>query len=635
MTAISRRLRNFALVSLAGATTLVVLLAIYFHWLSVRELERLGVDQHKVLARTLSGTLDHHVSPLLRAVAGLTRDELRRSSEVLHLRHHLAESLKEMRVVRIKIYNPDGLTVFSTDPSQIGEKHGHNPGFVAAMGGSTAGKLIYRDTFNSTDGVIENRNLLETYISMPTLDNGAPKGVFELYSDVTPLLHQIDRTRNHVVIGAIAISLTVFSVLFFIYKKTDAALEREQAESMHYLGEIERAREMLEERVEERTQRLAESEQRFRDVIDSVIDALIVSDANGKIEMLNPAAETLFGYAAHELHGKSINVLMPEIYRSEHDDHVARYVKTGHAQIIGQVGREVEGMRKDGTVFPLELSVGELRHKEERKFVGVMRDLTVRKDTEQELEATRQQSFHSEKMAAVGQLAAGIIHEVGNPVAAISGAIDSIRRQQASSPGATAAVTDADAESVDIIASQINRLADLTREISEFAAPPTPERRLLDLNQLVRSGVNLLRFDPRWRDIMVQLSLDHNIPAIHGSADQLTQVLFNLLMNAADACENLPDRKPSIDVSTFPENGQVCMTVADNGCGMDDDVEAHAFDPFFSTKAPGKGIGLGLGLCRNLIEEHGGNCDIETRAGAGTTIQVCLPVDGGAEESVS
>jgi C4-dicarboxylate-specific signal transduction histidine kinase len=238
-------------------------------------------------------------------------------------------------------------------------------------------------------------------------------------------------------------------------------------------------------------------------------------------------------------------------------------------------------------------------------------------------------------MAAVGQLAAGIIHEVGNPVAAISGAIDSIRRQQASSPGVTTANTGTAAENVDIIASQINRLADLTREISEFAAPPTAERHLLDLNQLVRSGVNLLRFDPRWRDIEVQLSLNHNVPAILGSADQLTQVLFNLLMNAADACENLTNRKPSIEVSTFPEKGHVCMTVADNGCGMDDDVKSHAFDPFFSTKAPGKGIGLGLGLCRNLIEEHGGRCQIETRAGAGTTIQVCLPVDGGAEESVS
>jgi signal transduction histidine kinase len=250
------------------------------------------------------------------------------------------------------------------------------------------------------------------------------------------------------------------------------------------------------------------------------------------------------------------------------------------------------------------------------------------------LEAARQRSFHNEKMASIGQLAAGIIHEVGNPVAAISGAVDTIRRHYQSEPDTKIAGHDATRENIELITRQIERLSNLTREISEFASPKVSEHRLMDINQLARDSVNLLRFEPRWSSTKVNLTLGSNVPAIKGSADQLTQVVFNLLVNAANACEQAEERESRIEVSTRLKGNQVCLFVTDNGCGMDETVKARAFEPFFSTKPQGRGIGLGLGICQEIVGAHGGTCQIESELNRGTTVAICLPIGDGIKEQV-
>jgi two-component system sensor kinase FixL len=630
----SGKLRRFALLGLLGVAALVVMQAAYFRWLALQEMEQLSISAHQVLARTLSASVRHHILPALDQLSTVPSDKIREVVASTQLDRYLAEPLKGMRVVRIKIYSLDRIAVYSTEPSQIGEVHDDNAGVISALNGNTAAELIHRDTFNTTDGTIEDRDLLETYVPMRSPVTGKVEGVFEIYSDLTPVLEQIDRTQRNVTLGSLLMSVIVFGFMFVIYRSSDAALQREQADSARLMGELEDARSSLEERVESRTRALSESEQRFRDTVDSVIDGIVVADETGLIEMVNPAAEALFGYPAAELNGKNVDVLMPEPYRSEHAGYIRRYLKGGQPGVIGTPGREVQGLRKDGDIFPLELSVGKSRHDDSIKFVGVLRDLSIRKEAERQLEAARQRSFHNEKMASIGQLAAGIIHEVGNPVAAISGAVDTIRRHYQSEPDTKIAGHDATRENIELITRQIERLSNLTREISEFASPKVSEHRLMDINQLARDSVNLLRFEPRWSSTKVNLTLGSNVPAIKGSADQLTQVVFNLLVNAADACEQAEERESRIEVSTRLKGNQVCLFVTDNGCGMDETVKARAFEPFFSTKPQGRGIGLGLGICQEIVGEHGGTCQIESELNRGTTVAICLPIGDGIKEQV-
>jgi two-component system sensor kinase FixL len=376
-------------------------------------------------------------------------------------------------------------------------------------------------------------------------------------------------------------------------------------------------------------QALLASEARLRAVMDSVADAIVTSDAQGIIDMVNPAAERLFGFESGELVGADLRILMPSPYRDEHAAYMERYMSTGEGRIIGRTGREVTGRRRDGTEIPLELAVGEIRTGAERRFVGVLRDLTERKRAERELERARQQYFHREKIAAMGQLAAGIVHEVGNPAAAISGAVSALRQRVVGGKNGVAADAIV-ASNLELIAEQSDRLAAMTREISDFARPRETRRSLLDLNQIVRGAVSIMRFDPRVQDAELALDLDPELPALRASQDHLTQVVLNLVLNAADACEAKAEGDGRIQVRTCLADDRALLLVSDNGAGMDTETIRRAMDPYFSTKGLDRGMGLGLSLCHDIIEEHGGEISIQSMVGAGTTVRVLLPLDGGA-----
>lgn len=245
---------------------------------------------------------------------------------------------------------------------------------------------------------------------------------------------------------------------------------------------------------------------------------------------------------------------------------------------------------------------------------------------ERELEIERQKNFHQEKMAAIGTLAAGIAHEVGNPIAAIEALVRNIQREAAE--GGCPYLSQEAACKLDMILEHAERLGKTTREISGFARQhPTNEPELLDLNSLIRNTCRLMRFDSRWKNIDLQLRLDNGLPAIRGIGDQLTQVIMNLLVNAADAIEEAGASRSVIAILTYPQEQGVCIEVRDSGCGMDASTLEHAQETFFTTKAAGKGTGLGLSLCRSIVEAHGGDIEIESTPGEGTRVKVCLPLN--------
>jgi two-component system, NtrC family, sensor kinase len=273
----------------------------------------------------------------------------------------------------------------------------------------------------------------------------------------------------------------------------------------------------------------------------------------------------------------------------------------------------VKGYR--GTPIPLT------RHDEVGQLISAVNGMERALDTrEKELMVERQKYFHQEKMAAIGTLAAGVAHEIGNPIAAISGiAQEMAERKMEKLRGCRECRPD-------LIYAQTQRLTAITREISEFASPQAVEPQFLDLNGQLRSTSSLIRYDKRLQRVVLKLDLDPQLPAIYGVADQLTQLIMNLLINAMDALEGVYERAATITISTSCDQERILMAIEDNGHGMDQATLTRVFEAFFTTKPAGKGTGLGLSLCYSIMKKHGGTIEMESTPGVGTQVQVFFPL---------
>jgi signal transduction histidine kinase len=237
-----------------------------------------------------------------------------------------------------------------------------------------------------------------------------------------------------------------------------------------------------------------------------------------------------------------------------------------------------------------------------------------------ELELVRRKDFHQEKMAAIGSLAAGVLTEIGNPIAAIDGLARAMKEEREGRPAASLACTP------EAILEQTARLMVVAHQISEFAAPQPSHRQLVDLNAVVESAIGLLRFDETIRAMRVELALDRQLPAIPGMTDRLVQAVMCIIGNAADAVRAGPARRGALRISTCRSGAAVALSIADDGVGMTEAVRRRAFEPFFSTKPRGQGTGLGLPLCRSIAEDHGGRIELESAPFRGTRVTITLPI---------
>ena len=347
--------------------------------------------------------------------------------------------------------------------------------------------------------------------------------------------------------------------------------------------------------------RLRSSEARWRSIVESAVDGIVVIDAKGRIEAFNPAAERLFGYSEAEVIGQNVNMLMPSPYRQEHDAYLSRYLTTGEKRIIG-VGREVTGLHRDGTRFPVHLSVGEMAVNGERKFTGILHDLSNRIRMEEQI---REQTA----LARLGEMAAVIAHEVKNPLAGIRGAIQVI--------GGRLPKESRDAAVAKEIVNRIDALNELMKDLLLFARPPQPRLAPVDLADLLRTTADLLGGDPALKAVAVQV--DGDMPLVMADADLLKIVFQNLLVNAMQAMQG----HGAIRVSLAIVAGHSRVTLHDAGPGIGPDVLDKIFTPFFTTKA--RGTGLGLPTAKRIIEAHGGRIAVACPPGGGTTVTVELP----------
>jgi two-component system sensor kinase FixL len=295
-------------------------------------------------------------------------------------------------------------------------------------------------------------------------------------------------------------------------------------------------------------------------------------------------------------------MLMPSPYREEHDTYLSRYLATGRAKIIG-IGREVTGRRKDGTTFPLHLSVGEIAIQGERKFTGILHDLSARVRMEEQL---REQAA----LARLGEMAAVIAHEVKNPLAGIRGAIQVV--------GKRLPPDSRNVEVVKEIVSRIDSLDQMMKDLLLFARPPKPRRAPTDLVPLVTTTANLLSQDPAFHDVDVQV--DGQVPPVAADADMLRVAFQNVLINGAHAMNG----KGRIRVALDAAESTCRIAFIDAGPGIPADVREKIFTPFFTTKS--RGSGLGLPTAKRMVEAHDGQITIDCPPAGGTTVVIRLPM---------
>ena len=349
-------------------------------------------------------------------------------------------------------------------------------------------------------------------------------------------------------------------------------------------------------------ERLRGSEEHWRSVIESAVDGIVVIDSRGRIEAFNPAAERLFGYSASEMLGRNINALMPSPYREEHDGYIQRYLATGKAKIIG-IGREVTGLRRDGTTFPVHLSVGEMSIRGEQKFTGILHDLSTRVVMEGQL---REQ----ESLVRLGEMAAVIAHEIKNPLAGIRGAVQVIGTRLASGSR--------DAAVIGEIIGRIDTLNGLIQDLLLFARPPQPKPALVEVSSLIATTVDLLRGDPTLSEVEVEV--EGVCPAVLVDPELLKIVFQNLLVNGAQAMRG----SGRMQISVEKADGTCQVRFSDSGPGIPADIRDKIFTPFFTTKA--RGTGLGLPTARRLLEAQRGAISLDFPPAGGTTVIVQLPL---------
>jgi PAS domain S-box-containing protein len=379
-----------------------------------------------------------------------------------------------------------------------------------------------------------------------------------------------------------------------------------------------------------RTQQLlAASEARMHALLEAAVDGIISIDARGLIQTINPAAERMFGYAEDEVIGQNVKLLMPSPYHEEHDGYLARYLATGEKKIIG-IGREMVGRRKDGTTFPMDLSVAEARLGDERIFVGIIRDITERKRAEEalhakneEIRAMTQQLWQAAKLASVGELAASIAHELNNPLATVSLRVEfALTRTPADAPVRRA---------LEIIEQETKRMGELVANLLQFSRRGQEQISTLDVRQELTRAVELIHHHLRKQQVTVVQEFAPDTPTIHADRQKLRQVFLNLLTNASDAMSQ-GGTLTLRTASAAQGNGKpgVRIEFSDTGVGIPAEHLQKVFDPFFTTKEEGKGTGLGLAICRRVAQEHHGTIEMVSEAGKGTTVRLVLPVKNGA-----
>lgn len=362
---------------------------------------------------------------------------------------------------------------------------------------------------------------------------------------------------------------------------------------------------------------LQEREAHLTSVLETVPDAMIVIDSTGIMQSFSATAERLFGYRREEVIGRNVSMLMPSPYREMHDIYLQRYLATGERKVIGR-GRVAVGMQRNGSTFPMELSVGEMISGGKRSFTGFIRDLTERHETQRRLQDLQAELIHMSRFTAMGEMASTLAHELNQPLTAVASYLNGCRRLL-TGPDTVQSLMLRDA--IDRAAEQALRAGQIIRRLRQFVARGETERHVEDLGKLIEEASALALVGARETSVHVRYDMDPRITYVLADKIQVQQVILNLIRNAIEAMQETEMRQLTIATALRP-GGMAEISVTDTGPGIAPEIAAQLFQPFVTSKP--HGMGVGLSISRTIIESHGGQLTAEPNPGGGTIFRLTL-----------
>ena len=354
-------------------------------------------------------------------------------------------------------------------------------------------------------------------------------------------------------------------------------------------------------------------------VLDTMVDGVIMINGRGLIQRYNPACAKIFGYKKEDIIGQNVSMLMPAPYQAQHDDYIENYKTSRNPKIIG-IGREVKGRRKDGSIFPMYLSVGEMPGTNNQAFVGIIRDLTTQADQREKFDRLQREHFHLSRVAAMDQMGAAIAHELNQPLTAIMNYLE-----------AGTALMDQDrAGSADKIKSimtqtigQAKRAAGILARLRSFIETGDVEKNKHSINSIIQTAVSLTIPTYKNANITLEVNVPETLPPVLVSDVQIQQVLVNLIRNACEAMQST-DEKHLIINAQINNQGHIKVGIFDTGVGLTDAQLEKLYQPFSSNKEGG--LGVGLSISQSIIANHNGRLWAEHNSPQGLCFYFTLPI---------
>jgi two-component system sensor kinase FixL len=365
-----------------------------------------------------------------------------------------------------------------------------------------------------------------------------------------------------------------------------------------------------------------QSDNLFDALMDAAVDAVIVIDDHGCIRRFSRAAQNMFGYSLDDVRGRNINMLMPEPHRQMHDHYLERYRQTRVAAIIG-AGRETSGLKSNGMVFPIQLSVGEISGQQEGNYyVGIIRDLTEQKLAEEQVHQLEDQLLHADRLVILGELTAGIAHEINQPLTAIAAYADAGK----SLVGRGSGIELQDVQNIyERIAEQARRAGEVVQRMRQLVRTGTLSKARHDLNQTIQNILLLFEYEINKSNVELQFIPDQTLQTMYMDEIQIQQIIVNLVKNSLDAIHSAEQFDGQIEVRVEHLEKEVKVLVLDNGPGVPENLQKRLFESFFTTKP--KGVGLGLSICKSIAAAHGGSLSFSSPPQGGSCFVLKLPLE--------
>jgi len=359
----------------------------------------------------------------------------------------------------------------------------------------------------------------------------------------------------------------------------------------------------------------------FDALMDAAVDAIIIIDRIGAIQRFNQAAQLMFGYSEQEILGSNIKRLMPEPHSGQHDGFLDTYSKTQQASIIG-TGREVAGLKKDGKTFPMFLSVGEIQQKSGNRFVGIIKDLSEVREARDKAREMEEQLLHADRLVVLGELTAGIAHEINQPLTAIAAYADAgrnlIERE--------GQIPLEDIHSIcERIAEQSRRAAEVVQRLRKLVRSGVVSKARYNINQIIRNTLLLFEYEVKRTNTELLFFPAKSLQDLYVDEIHIQQIMVNLVKNSLDAISLSGRKDGQIKIRVKKVASDVLISVTDNGPGVAARHRKRLFESFFTTKPTG--VGLGLSICKNIAGAHGGTLNFSQPRKGGSRFTLSLPLE--------